>query len=238
MKKILILGNCQINKLPEYINFKQNNLQLIPCKELWLIDNNNNFNFNLFLQIDILILEINNRKDRLHYKNIIQYINKNNDKCQIIITPLIYLPIFPLNWSGKGLINKNRIRNDFSFYDLDYKEEWKSAIDKFKIYNDISDIDIIPFINENYKTVKLMNDCLHPTSILMNEFIKQVVKQIKNLIDININVKTHIQTHNKTHNKDIFKRKNKIPYFSKMVSDCEFEFEVEINDDFYISKQK
>ena len=180
--------------------------------------------YTIFDNLDCLIIENNNLECEASSKKIIDYcLNKN---IKIIKTFLIKFPIFPINWSGYGE-NKNDYINWDDLNNIDYKLKFKKCIESCVKDNSRCDLsmDITNFIETNFNKKLLFTHSLHPTNILLYELWRQIFR------NININ----IDDYNYILNNELILWWNN-PFTSKMITDLNIEFNVNVDDNFYINK--
>lgn len=240
MKKIALFGSCQVcHNLPYFMSNMAFHIRSFPfyeydikwCKikkkRLKKID------YNAFKECDIAVVELNDYEGIISSNHILEYLEKNNPTCTIIKTPLIYFPIFPFNVTGYGIVNKERFNDesevDKYLQEFDYVAVYNKHLEKFKVYNDQSDINIYPFIKENFRKTKLFNDCLHPTTALSFEFSKLILEKIGiNIVADDYDFDKHIVHPNKYGGVHA--------YPSKMIKDLCFEYDIATDDEHYRNK--
>lgn len=239
MKNLTIYGSCQLT-----IGFKyflteelllENDLYISDCLNFFEYDDNfydncvaPKLDYERFDICDIMIIEINSLKNQASSDKILDYMRVNNPKCKIIKTPLIYFPFFPFNKSGYGIITKEKFKDKKHIKKylntICYKTLFNTCLDNFRIYNDMSDIDIYPFIKNNMEKTRLFNDCLHPTNVVLLEAAKLILQKL------NIDVKEHDLS------KEIIPRTVYgiiLPYTTKMINDLDVKYHVPVNDNYY-----
>jgi hypothetical protein len=171
--------------------------------------------YKIFDNIDILIIELNKYENNASSDKIIKYCQEKNIK--IIKTCMIIFPIFPINWSGYGDNSKDYI-NWIELDKIDYKIRFKKIIDSLKLK-------FINYIEENFNKKLLFLHSLHPTNILLYELWKSIFN--------NLNIK--ITDYKYKFDKEILEGWLN-PYTTKMIKDLDIQYEVVIDDNFYLER--
>ena len=231
--KIGFFGSCQLHLCsPFFLNDevkKKNNIEVLfslpfyeydpsYCKYRGILD------YTIFNNLDYLIIEINTLENEASSKQIIEYcLNKH---IKIIKTFLIKFPIFPINWSGHGE-NKTDYLIWTGLDNIDYKEKFKQCILSCRKSNSESDLtmSIADFIENNFDKQLLFTHSLHPTNVLLYELWRNILSHISiNIEDNNYNFIEELILY--WHN----------PFTSKMVKDLNINFNVKVDDMFYINR--
>jgi len=232
--KIGLFGSCQIHLTSNFFFNneikKKYDLEIMFSLPYYLYDkkyieyNGQILNYAIFDNLDCLIIENNNLDCEASSKKIIDYcLNKN---IKIIKTFLIKFPIFPINWSGYGE-NKNDYLNWLDLNNVDYKSKFRICIESCNKNNKDSDLsmDLTNFIENNFNKKLLFTHSLHPTNILLYELWRHIFHNI----NINIDNETYI-----FNNELILFWSN--PFTSKMITELNIEFNVNIDDNFYVAR--
>lgn len=235
MIKIGLIGSCQLVTCYDFfLNDdvkQQNNINIEFALPFYIYDINYIYykcklDYKIFNEIDILIIENNKLNCEASSQKIIQYCIKNHKNIKIIKTCLIKFPIFPINWSGHGE-NKKDYENWKDLDKIDYKQKFNYLISKLK--NDFTytnlDVNIVKFIEDNFNKKLLFTHSLHPTNILLYELWKSIFK--------NLNIDITNYNYNYTSELILFWNN---PFTSKMIIDLNIQFQIDVDDNFYIKR--
>lgn len=231
--KIGFFGSCQLHLCVDFfLNSdvrKTNNIDVIFVIPFYIYDPKypsykKELSYDIFDNIDYLVIENNELTNSASSEKIIEHCIKKNIK--IIRTFLIKFPIYPLNWSGYGE-NKNDYVDWVGLDKIDYKHKFQKCIDSCKKANLSSDLDIdlTTFIENNFNKQLLFTHSLHPTNILLYELWKNIF----NKISINISDCNYVFS------KELIQCWYN-PFTSKMIHDLNIKFDIEIDDNFYITR--
>lgn len=132
--------------------------------------------------------------------------------------------IYPINWSWYGE-NKSDYVNWIELNNIDYKLKFNKCINSLKnnIKNTNLCYSIIDYIKDNFNKKLLFTHSLHPTNILLYEIFKSIFLNF-NEYDYDYDLNNQLI--------DCWFN----PFTSKMITDLNILFNVEVNDEFYINR--
>jgi len=235
-KKIGLFGSCQLHLcsnffLSEAVKSK-NNYEIIFSLPFYEHDEKygefkGDVDYNLFNELDILIIENNNLQNSASSDKIIKYCLEINPNIKIIKTFLVKFPIYPLNWSGYGE-KKSDYLEWMDLEKIDFKKKFNKCILSLIEENKKSDLslDITKFIENNFNKKLLFTHSLHPTNYLLYEIWKSIFD--------NLNININEYNYDLKQNELIYCWFN--PFTTKMMKDLDIQFEVLIDDNFYINR--
>lgn len=184
MVKIGIFGSCQLDVYKKFLTEEvcsKYNVKIMFMKLFFKYDEGfpafykGNLDYSCFNSIDLLIIQNNNLnpKNQASSKKIINFCKSKNIK--IIQIPLLYFPIYPINWDGKGY-NKKHLASFYKYKNVDYNSKLKQVLSNIKNEirkSDIS-IELFYFIQNNFRKRLLFIHSLHPTNKLLVHLWKYI----------------------------------------------------------------
>lgn len=238
--KIGLFGSCQLILCSHFFINEQmkqnNNIEILFSLLFFNYDSEyqsiyhdlsgNDLNYEIFDNLDILIIEMNNLKNKASSDTIIKYCSERNIK--IIKTFLLKFPIFPINCSGFGE-NREDYFNWIDLNSVDYVEKFKKCISSLKKQNSGSDLsmELSEFVENNFNKQLLFDHSLHPTNVLLYELWKNILKQLS----------IEITEYNYVFEKELLRFESwKFPFTQKMMTDLNILFETSVDDKFYINR--
>ena len=246
MVKIGIFGSCQLDVYKKFLTDKvcdKYNVKLMFMILFFEYDEGfpdfykGTLNYACFNDIDLLIIQNNNLNvnNQASSKRIINFCKSKNIK--ILQIPLLYFPIYPINWDGKGY-NKKHLASFYKHKDIDYTLKLKHVLSNIKNEirkSDIS-IELFYFIQNNFRKQLLFIHSLHPT----NKLLVHLWKYIFDLLGFEFNNSQY------TFNYQLIDNGWYNPFTSKMVKDLNIKITQKqltnlnlkyklIDDEFYIN---
>ena len=132
MIKIGLFGSCQLDVYKKFLTdelcdkYKINLVFMILFFEYdkgFPSFYKGELDYSCFSTIDLLIIQNNNLNpiNQASSKKIINFCRSKNIK--ILRIPLLYLPIYPINWDGKGY-NKKHLASFYKYKDINYNSKF------------------------------------------------------------------------------------------------------------------
>lgn len=246
MIKIGIFGSCQLDVYNKFLTdkvCKKYNVKLMFMMLFFEYDEGfpdfykGTLNYACFNDIDLLIIQNNNLNvnNQASSKKIINFCKSKNIK--ILQIPLLYFPIYPINWDGKGY-NKKHLAAFYKYKNIDYTLKLKHVLSNIKNEirkSDIS-IELFYFIQNNFRKQLLFIHSLHPT----NKLLVHLWKYIFDLLGFEFKIEQY------TFNYQLIDNGWFNPFTSKMVKDLNIKITQKqlanlnlkhklIDDEFYIN---
>jgi hypothetical protein len=232
--KIGIIGSCQLHLCSDIFFSEEvcfaNNITICFSIPFYLYDKKyyeytKELDYSIFDTINVLIIENNNLTNKASSEKIIQYCRAK--EIRIIRTCLLKCPIFPINWSGYGERTID-YENWKPLHEIDYNiklnQILRSMREDLKATN--LNIKLFHFIKNNFNKIHLFNHSLHPTNVLLYELWRDILEKFKINID-----QYKFDLDGEQIINDWFN-----PFTTKMVQDLNIQFDVNVDDQFYIKR--